>query len=289
MLPNVLQHIAHLKDLMSCASVSKGWRQNCLVVRPRTLSLKFGVNGDRRYIPSPQAQASACRKLTALKLGKNLESLQHVNLLAPCNCSPPVVAYLAVLTSTPLRTCRVSAPLDMRRVLRHMARSVQHVVLDCKIQHRVELKDFGVFKQLDTLELTARQNYACSLVMNDRLHALHTLSLVARSRCFGIDETTCSQLAACLPNLKFLALTDYAKSLALHAVLSLTSLVELDLELRAANSEARAPVVLTVPSLSNLRRLAISGPHGLVTLVVNKSGLQIKATGVRVIQSTVTS
>ena len=290
----MLQHVSDLKDLMSCTSVSKGWAKACLDIRLTALT----VNSNRHRHPnsyrasfSHEAHTSASKMLYKLRQGHNLEFLQRLEIATPHTAVDSINAMcIVVLTNIcPLMTFEIQAPcLGLTDILNNMAKTVQRLALDCKTTSQVRLKDFEPFSQLSTLQITARENRTCKLVLDGTARKLHTLSLAAPC-CFGIDEGTCSKIAMCLPSLTGLRVTEYAKSESLHSLLSLPSLHWIDLELRAANTEGRAPVVLTVSALSHLRKIKVSGPHGLVTLVVLKPEVEVTAIGVKVVRRTATA
>ena len=92
-------------------------------------------------------------------------------------------------------------------------------------------------------------------------------------------------MLVCLPHLRYLKVSDYASSPALHTLLNTLSLYELDLELHADHrgNEGCAPVVLFLMKSSQLKTLIISGPYALAYLFVGKQGVQVVASGVKVV------
>ena len=192
---------------------------------------------------------------------------------------------LAKLATLPLQHLKIQGRgTDAQWVVQNMPATLTHFAVSCEMPPTLCLKYFAKYASLVSLCLVAEDNFSCRFDVDHPIPTLQNLSFTSVRKCVGISMKSCRAIPVCLPNLRKLALTESASSSSLQDLFNIPSLHELALELRAiGNSEGRAPVELLVTSSSNLRKVTLTGPHALVTLVLRKAEVEVVSTGIRVI------
>lgn len=274
-----------LRDLIRCASVNRTWRQACQHVRPAALS----ITAEPQQSPSgyrPQSyyrrKAAVYSCLQRLVQQDCLLQLRHVRFTLGTLCCQAV----ALVAKSPILTCSISSnalAVDVQPAIQCMPSTLQQLKLCCCSTPR-ELPTSWLTKLNHLEKLTLHiPHKSCELRLDAPLPRLQELSLTSVYGPASFEHLSCNNISSRLPKLRYLSLDDYASSPVLYTVLSLSSLVGLQMHLRASNSEGHAPVTLVLEKSCQLQELTIAGPHALVTLLVRKRGVRITTGNIRVL------
>ena len=263
---------------MSCASVNKGWQQACTHIRPEAITVQT-----KRNIRLARRQPKLISRVWQLDSQGCLQHLQRVTVITDVLFDTK--GLLRKLATLPLQHLEIQAAgIDAQWAVQHLPATLTHFALSCALPPVLCLTSFGKYASLASLHLVSERNVVCHLHVDHPIPSLQDLSFTSVRKCAGISMESCRAIPACLPNLRKLALTESASSSSLQDLFNIPSLHELALELRAIGiSEGRAPVDLFITNSSNLRKVNLTGPHALVTLVLRKANVEVVSTGVKVI------
>ena len=280
LLPLVLEQLQDIQDLISCASVSKSFYQACRHIRPAA------IVAQPVCMPLPKSQTTMRNcgslavqtRLTQLSQQGCLQNLKSVTL------STPNVPMLKAISFCPLQRCKLdSLNASEFWVIEHLPITITHLSISGVVPAGLCLSRFARLVSLVSLHVITQAQHTASLVIDCHVTQLQTLSLSSVYGAAYIDYDTCSNIPSYLPNLRYLKVCESAFSFSLYTLLNLSNLHELELVLRARNSEGYAPVRLILERPSQLRKLSISGPYSLVTLIIRSQAVEVFTNSVNVI------